>query len=158
VRSQPPGTEYGHPAEGPGDFGFGAHRMAGEREAAQASVGGDLGERGEALGGMEPPPVTGGGGKAPAPRPANPPGPTPPRKPGGQHHLGARGARGVPGPRHGQPSLWCGGGRDRTDDLRIANATLSQLSYTPEEREPSLLQPPWWAVNATRLSSEAVSL
>ena len=24
-----------------------------------------------------------------------------------------------------------GGGRDRTDDLRIANATLSQLSYTP---------------------------
>src|SRR5262249_14421532 len=25
-----------------------------------------------------------------------------------------------------------GGGRDRTDDLRIANATLSQLSYTPE--------------------------
>ena len=28
-------------------------------------------------------------------------------------------------------SLHGGGGRDRTDDLRIANATLSQLSYTP---------------------------
>jgi hypothetical protein len=26
-----------------------------------------------------------------------------------------------------------GGGRDRTDDLRIANATLSQLSYTPAQ-------------------------
>jgi hypothetical protein len=28
---------------------------------------------------------------------------------------------------------WCAGGasRDRTDDLRVANATLSQLSYGP---------------------------
>jgi hypothetical protein len=27
---------------------------------------------------------------------------------------------------------WCGGAsRDRTDDLRVANATLSQLSYGP---------------------------
>jgi hypothetical protein len=30
-----------------------------------------------------------------------------------------------------------GGERDRTDDLRVANATLSQLSYTPEKV--------WWA-------------
>jgi hypothetical protein len=30
--------------------------------------------------------------------------------------------------------LLCGGGRDRTGDLRIANATLSQLSYTPGPR------------------------
>jgi hypothetical protein len=34
-------------------------------------------------------------------------------------------------------SLHGGGGRDRTDDLRIANATLSQLSYTPMTRLPS---------------------
>jgi hypothetical protein len=36
--------------------------------------------------------------------------------------------------------LASGGERDRTADLRIANATLSQLSYTPAHGTPA--QPP----------------
>ena len=32
-----------------------------------------------------------------------------------------------------EPELVGGASRDRTDDLRVANATLSQLSYGPVE-------------------------
>ena len=42
-----------------------------------------------------------------------------------------------------------GGGRDRTDDLRIANATLSQLSYTPEVQGQRLLYAPRGACQRT---------
>ena len=40
--------------------------------------------------------------------------------------------------------LWCSGGdeEDRTPDLRIANATLSQLSYVPTEWL-SIAEPAW---------------
>ena len=40
-----------------------------------------------------------------------------------------------------------GASRDRTDDLRVANATLSQLSYGPvreESRLDATLRRYWW--------------
>src|SRR5712692_1367337 len=42
-----------------------------------------------------------------------------------------------------RPFLVFGGGRDRTDDLRIANATLSQLSYTPAFQDHRIAERNW---------------
>jgi hypothetical protein len=37
-----------------------------------------------------------------------------------------------------------GANRDRTDDLRVANATLSQLSYGPSLNNRILENATWW--------------
>jgi hypothetical protein len=51
---------------------------------------------------------------------------------------------------HASHRLWAAGAggasRDRTDDLRVANATLSQLSYGPGLKHPAPLPGAklWW--------------
>ena len=50
-----------------------------------------------------------------------------------RHSLYPLSYRGKEGPESSRPSRGGGGEGDRTLDLRIANATLSQLSYSPEK-------------------------